>query len=49
MAIHNIGVIHPRLAFVGVEIFIIYWFWVIILVPDMLESQSRVLKTCMIV
>ena len=45
MAIYNMGVIHPMLAFVGVEFLPIFVFWPIILAPDMLESHSRTLKT----
>jgi len=48
MAIYRLGVIHPRLEFVGVEILTTFCFFSIILVPDMLESQSRALKTRMI-
>jgi len=40
--------IFPRLAFVGLEFLPIIGFWAIILVPDMLTSQSRALKTRMI-
>jgi len=50
MALYDMGVIYPRLAFVGVKIFTNFLFFsAIILAPDMLESQSRTLKTRMIV
>jgi len=48
MAIHKLGVIHPRLEFAGVDIFTTL-FCGILLAPDMLERQSRSLKTRMIV
>jgi len=49
MAIYNMGAMHPKLAFVGVKIFATFCFWAVILVSDMLESQSRALKTGMVV
>jgi len=42
------GVIYPGFAFVGVAFPTIFGFLAIILAPDMLESQSRALKTRMI-
>jgi len=45
MAILKLGAIHPRLEFVGVEILTTFWFCGIIFAPDMLESQSGILKT----
>jgi len=41
MAIQNMGVIYPRLGFVGEEIFTNVCFFA----PDMLESHSKALKT----
>jgi len=49
MAIYKLGVFHPRLEFVGVEIFTTFCFLWRNLVSDMLESQSRDLKTRMII
>ena len=49
MAIYNMGVMQPRLAFVGEEIRTNFVFSAIIFAPDVLESQSRALKTRMIV
>jgi len=49
MATYKLGVIHPRLEFVGVESLTTFWFCRIIMAPDMLESQSWVQKTRMIV
>ena len=48
MAIHKISVIQPKFPFVGVEILSTFWFLCIILGPDMLDRQSRALKTQMI-
>jgi len=48
MAISKLGVIHPRLEIVGVEI-LSSFFCGMILDPAMLENQSRALKTGMIV
>jgi len=42
------GIIYPESAFVGVEYLLIFVFWTMIFAPDMLESQSRALKTRMI-
>jgi len=49
MTISKLGDIHPSLEFVGVKIVTTFGFCGIILAPDMLESQSRALKTRMIV
>jgi len=49
MAIYKMGVIHPRLEFVGVEILATFCFFGTILAPDMLKPQSRALQTRMIV
>jgi len=48
MAIYKPGVIQPRFPFVGVEILTTFWFCGIILVTDMVESQTMALKTRMI-
>jgi len=45
MAIYKRGVIQPLVSFSGVEILTTFWFCGIIFDPDMLESQSRALKT----
>jgi len=49
MAIYNMGVIFPGLAFVRRKFLPIFGFRAIILAPDMLESQSKALKTRMMV
>jgi len=49
MAMYKLVVIQPRFPFVRVEILTTFGFCGIILAPDMLESQSRALKTRMIV
>jgi len=48
MAISKLGVIQPRFPFVGVEFLTTAWFCGIILDSDVLESQSRSLKTWVI-
>jgi len=48
MAIYNMGRIYLGSTFMGMEFLPIFWFWAIILVPDMLENQSRALKAWMI-
>jgi len=49
MAIYKVGIIHPRLEFLGVEVCLLFGFCAIILALDMLESQSSALNTRMIV
>ena len=45
MAISKRGVIPPWLPFLGVGFLTSFWFFGIIFHPDMLESESRALKT----
>jgi len=40
MALYKLDVIHPRLEFVGVEILTTFWFYGIILAPDIYARKS---------
>jgi len=45
MAMYKQGVIQPLVSFLGVEILTTFWFLWHNVDPDMLESQSRALKS----